>query len=160
MHVFEICQQHGINEAVVNSVTATFRGEFPGQEPELTWLAEAANIHRIDDPAREHFFEAVRMALREHRTRDLEVVRGYRSTPDGDPLRSYRRLRTGDLSLRLREFNTGYGAGYYTTRYYRATGEATEGFDPKTAQTDPRGVVWEEDHSSKVSFKQGPPDLA
>lgn len=41
-----------------------FQEDFPGQEPELGWLVEAAAVDAIPDGWREVYFEAVRAALR------------------------------------------------------------------------------------------------
>jgi hypothetical protein len=38
---------------------ATFVDEFPGDEPELSWLAEAASIDNVPDDDRDSWFEVV-----------------------------------------------------------------------------------------------------
>lgn len=47
------------------STAKTFHDEFPGQSPDLSWLAEAASIEYVPDEQREEWEIAVRQEVRE-----------------------------------------------------------------------------------------------
>lgn len=59
---------------LATATALTFRDDFPGQEPELSWLAEAANINQVPDELRDTYLSEVRAALKRNESAEQELA--------------------------------------------------------------------------------------